>query len=159
ADHVTAAHGYQLVGLVLDGALVREAEPVLGGGDLEKRLAGTEAVTTSPAGCRALGSHLAGVLDLAPADLLAQPRRLIEKECLRRFLALLASPHPDRTACEPRNPKPSDEERQAVAADFDAWTATVRDAVAYVRTLPNVDPGRVALVGFSLGGFLALTVA
>jgi carboxymethylenebutenolidase len=58
-----------------------------------------------------------------------------------------------------RNPKPSDEERKAVATDFDAWTATVRDAVTYVRTLPNVDPERVALVGFSLGGFLALTVA
>src|SRR5262249_46852397 len=58
-----------------------------------------------------------------------------------------------------RNPKPSDEERKAVAADFDAWTATVRDAVAYVRTLPNVDAEHVALVGFSLGGFLALTVA
>src|SRR5262249_50375236 len=95
--HVTAAHGYQLVGLVLDGALVREAEPVLGGGDLEKRLAGTEAVTTSPAGCRALGAHLVGVLDLAQArpDLLAPPGQLLEQECLGRFLALLACPHPD----------------------------------------------------------------
>jgi carboxymethylenebutenolidase len=58
-----------------------------------------------------------------------------------------------------RNPKPSDEERQAVAADFDAWTATVRDAVTYLRRLPNVDAEHVGLVGFSLGGCLALTVA
>ena len=42
---------------------------------------------------------------------------------------------------------------------FAEWTETVRDAVAYARKLPNVDPDRVAIVGFSLGGFLALAAA
>ncbi len=35
----------------------------------------------------------------------------------------------------------------------------MRDAVAYVRALPGVDGERVGLVGFSLGGFLALSAA
>jgi dienelactone hydrolase len=42
---------------------------------------------------------------------------------------------------------------------FDQWIATVSDAVAYARTLTNVDPQRVGLVGFSLGGYLALSAA
>jgi carboxymethylenebutenolidase len=42
---------------------------------------------------------------------------------------------------------------------FDQWIATVSNAVAYARTLPNVDPQRVGLVGFSLGGYLALSAA
>ena len=42
---------------------------------------------------------------------------------------------------------------------FDEWIATVRDAVAYVRTLPNVDADRVGIAGFSLGGYLALASA
>jgi AraC family ethanolamine operon transcriptional activator len=105
ADHVTAAGAYQLVGLVLDGALVREGLPVLGGCDLEKRLAGTVAVTTSLAACRALWTHLVGLVNGAQARpaLLASPGPLIERECLRRFLALLARPKHDRIACEPRN--------------------------------------------------------
>ena len=105
ADHVTAAGAYQLVGLVLEGALVRETLPVLGGCDLEKRLAGTEAVTTSPAGCRALWTHLVGLLNGAQARpvLLASPGPLIEQECLRPFLALLARPKHDRLACEACN--------------------------------------------------------
>jgi AraC family ethanolamine operon transcriptional activator len=105
ADHLTAAHEYQLVALAVDGALVREAEPVLGGGDVEERLAGREAVTTSSACCRALWAHLVGLLDQAVGrpDLLAQSGRLIEQECLQRFLALLARPNHDRTACRPGN--------------------------------------------------------
>src|SRR5262249_57029689 len=105
ADHVTAADHYQLVGLAVDGELVRQQAAVLGGGNPEERLAGKEAVTTSPAGCRALWSHLVGVLDLAQArpDLLAQPGRLLEQECLRRFVRLLARAKDDRTACQPSN--------------------------------------------------------
>jgi carboxymethylenebutenolidase len=41
----------------------------------------------------------------------------------------------------------------------DEWTEVVCDAVAYARTLPNVDGERVGLVGFSLGGTLALMAA
>jgi dienelactone hydrolase len=47
----------------------------------------------------------------------------------------------------------------AARRHFAEWTATVRDAVKYARGLPNVDPDRVAVVGFSLGGYLALAAA
>jgi dienelactone hydrolase len=51
--------------------------------------------------------------------------------------------------------KPGDRARR----HFAEWTETVRDAVSHVRTLPNVDPDRVAVAGFSLGGYLALAAA
>jgi AraC family ethanolamine operon transcriptional activator len=104
-DHVTPDHHYQSVALAVDGDLIRQGAPLLGGFDLEERLAGREAVTTSPACCRALWSHLVGLLDLAQArpDLLAERGRLIEQECLRRFVGLLARPNGDRTACRPSN--------------------------------------------------------
>ncbi len=42
---------------------------------------------------------------------------------------------------------------------YHAWLDTVRDALAHVRGQPNVDGEHVALVGFSLGTFLSLTLA
>jgi carboxymethylenebutenolidase len=42
---------------------------------------------------------------------------------------------------------------------FAAWAETVRDAVAHARTLPRVDGERIGLVGFSLGGALAVATA
>jgi dienelactone hydrolase len=42
---------------------------------------------------------------------------------------------------------------------FEQWIETVGDAVAYARQLPNVDGQRVGLVGFSLGGYLAVSAA
>jgi dienelactone hydrolase len=51
------------------------------------------------------------------------------------------------------------EQRTAARARFRAWEATVGDAVTYARTLPGVDGRRVGLVGFSLGAYLALSVA
>jgi carboxymethylenebutenolidase len=58
-----------------------------------------------------------------------------------------------------KNPTPTAKERLTVVASVEAWSAAVGDAVAYVRALPNVDGERVGLVGFSLGGLLALSVA
>jgi carboxymethylenebutenolidase len=52
-----------------------------------------------------------------------------------------------------------DADRENLLDHFNAWADTVRDAVAYTRSLPEVDGDRVGLVGFSLGAFLALTVA
>ena len=78
---------------------------MLGGLNRDKRPVGKEVVATSPLYCRALCSHLVGSFDLAQAqpDLLAERGRLIEQECLRRFLATLARPNHDRTACQPPN--------------------------------------------------------
>ncbi len=105
ADHMTAPVNYKLVGLALDGDLYRKEAPVLGGIDLEERRVGREVITTNLAYCRALRSHLVGLIDLARArpDLVAQSGRLIEQECLRRFTGLLARPHEDRTARQPSN--------------------------------------------------------
>jgi len=58
-----------------------------------------------------------------------------------------------------RNPEAGGKEQQALREKFEAWEATVRDAVAHARNHAKVDPDRVALVGYSLGGFLAASVA
>jgi carboxymethylenebutenolidase len=42
---------------------------------------------------------------------------------------------------------------------FPKWLATVADALAWMRTQPGVDPNRIALIGVSLGAFLALSLA
>lgn len=52
-----------------------------------------------------------------------------------------------------------DADRQNLRDHFDGWADTVRDAVRYARSRSEVDGERVGLVGFSLGAFLALTVA
>src|SRR6516165_4270618 len=52
-------------------------------------------------------------------------------------------------------PKAVDRTKELVAA----WAETVRDGVTHVRTLSRVDGDRIGLVGFSLGGTLALTAA
>jgi carboxymethylenebutenolidase len=48
---------------------------------------------------------------------------------------------------------------QEVRATFAAWLATVADVLAHARKLSRVDPNRVGLVGFSMGGFLATASA
>jgi carboxymethylenebutenolidase len=53
----------------------------------------------------------------------------------------------------------SDADRKNLRNHFTAWADTVRDAIRYARTRPNVDGQRVGLVGFSLGAFLALSIA
>src|SRR5262249_30692512 len=105
ADHVTAADHYQLVALAVDGDACRQAVPVLGGFDLDERLAGKEGVTTNPTCCRDLWSYLVGLLDMAQAQpgRLAQSERWMEEESLRRFAELLARPNDDRAACQPSN--------------------------------------------------------
>ena len=43
--------------------------------------------------------------------------------------------------------------------NWPAWQATVRNAVAYVATLPQVSGRHIGLVGYSRGAFLAISVA
>jgi dienelactone hydrolase len=47
----------------------------------------------------------------------------------------------------------------AIRAHFEAWVATISDAVSFVRQRPGIDPGRIATFGFSLGGYLAVAHA
>jgi carboxymethylenebutenolidase len=42
---------------------------------------------------------------------------------------------------------------------FPAWLSAIADALAYIRTRPNIDPNRIALLGISLGAFLSLALA
>lgn len=55
--------------------------------------------------------------------------------------------------------KAAGEKDHAARAHFADWVATVGDAIAYARQLPNVDPSRVGVVGFSLGGYVAVAAA
>jgi carboxymethylenebutenolidase len=50
-------------------------------------------------------------------------------------------------------------DKERMKALFAAWSEAVRDVVAYARSRPEVDGERVGLVGFSLGGSLALAAA
>jgi len=107
ADHVTRAD-YQMVALTVEGDLIRQCSAVLGGFDPAERLAGRDAVTTDTASCLALWAHLVELLDRAEArpDRLAQPeaRRLIEQECIRRFVEVMArAGDGNRLECRPTN--------------------------------------------------------
>lgn len=46
-----------------------------------------------------------------------------------------------------------------IGANFPAWMQTIRDALGFVASRPDVDPERLGLIGTSLGGALALAVA
>lgn len=46
-----------------------------------------------------------------------------------------------------------------IRENFPAWMATISDAIAYAGSLKTVKQDRTALIGFSLGGYLALSVA
>lgn len=49
---------------------------------------------------------------------------------------------------------PRDEEIRQL---FRSWMGTAADAIKHARSHPNADPERVALVGFSLGGYVAVS--
>jgi carboxymethylenebutenolidase len=47
----------------------------------------------------------------------------------------------------------------AITRSFLLWQETIRDAAEAVRRLPSIDPARIALLGVSLGSYLALGAA
>ena len=59
----------------------------------------------------------------------------------------------DRTGTLQANDKPT------IMRNFPAWGKTVWDAVSHVEQHPQVDANRIGLLGFSLGAYLALSVA
>jgi carboxymethylenebutenolidase len=46
-----------------------------------------------------------------------------------------------------------------IARNYPAWMKTLWDAVSFVAHQPQVDPDRIALLGFSLGAYLAISAA
>ena len=50
-------------------------------------------------------------------------------------------------------------DKQTAIRHFPAWGKTVWDAISHVGHEPAVDPNRIGLLGFSLGAYLALSVA
>jgi len=50
-------------------------------------------------------------------------------------------------------------DRPTIMRNFPAWGKTVWDAIGEVEKHPSVDPKRIGLLGFSLGAYLALSVA
>lgn len=59
----------------------------------------------------------------------------------------------DRTNHETVNDK------STILRHFPAWGKTVWDAISVIEKLPEVDPTRIGLLGFSLGAYLALSEA
>jgi carboxymethylenebutenolidase len=50
-------------------------------------------------------------------------------------------------------------DKPTIMRNFPAWGKTVWDAISHVEQLPQVDAQRIGLLGFSLGAYLALSVA
>jgi dienelactone hydrolase len=50
-------------------------------------------------------------------------------------------------------------DKQTAVRNFPAWGKTVWDSISHVAGRPEVDAGRIGLLGFSLGAYLALSVA
>jgi dienelactone hydrolase len=50
-------------------------------------------------------------------------------------------------------------DKQTAIRNFPAWGKTLWDAISHVEIQPAIDPQRIGLLGFSLGAYLALTVA
>lgn len=48
---------------------------------------------------------------------------------------------------------------RTIRQNFEPWVKTISDAITFASKQPGVDGARVGLLGFSLGGYLALSVA
>ncbi len=78
-------------------------------------------------------------------------RQLAHDYARRGYVALV--PHYfDQTGIQVANPPTIDQ-------NFVSWMGTLNGAIDYARGLPEVKPDRIGLVGWSLGGSLALEVA
>lgn len=50
-------------------------------------------------------------------------------------------------------------DERTIRQNFQVWMRTISDAVTFAGSQPGVDASRIALLGFSLGAYLALSVA
>jgi carboxymethylenebutenolidase len=53
----------------------------------------------------------------------------------------------------------TDADKETINEHFFSWIRTIHDGVAFAARLPNVDPARIGLIGYSLGGYLSLSAA
>jgi dienelactone hydrolase len=104
------------------------------------------------------GPHPAILLVHESAGMTPFPAKIFRAYCEllagKGYVVLLVH-YLDRTGHERVDPRKLDDLRK----HFPAWRETVRDAVKLLASQPSVDPRRVGLLGFSLGSFLALSVA
>jgi carboxymethylenebutenolidase len=78
----------------------------------------------------------------------------IAPQLARLNLGLYAAHYFDRTATVR-----ADRQMILDGYHFPIWQSTALDAVGYMRNRRSIDPDRIALLGISLGGFLALSLA
>jgi len=50
-------------------------------------------------------------------------------------------------------------DKQTAIRNFPLWGKTIWDAISHAGAQPAIDPDRIGLLGFSLGAYLALSVA
>jgi carboxymethylenebutenolidase len=50
-------------------------------------------------------------------------------------------------------------DRQIIFRNFPLWMKTLWDAISFVEKQPQVDAGRIALLGFSLGAYISLATS
>ena len=51
---------------------------------------------------------------------------------------------------------PVEKEKSAVVMNFPLWMKTLWDAISFIEKQSSIDPQRIGLIGFSLGGYLAV---
>lgn len=77
-------------------------------------------------------------------------------ELARLGFATLTPNYFEKTGATPEGIA-ADPKKQLLAGRT-AWAAALADAVAHVKTLRGIDPARIGLLGFSLGGHLCLEI-
>ena len=100
----------------------------------------------------AAGKHPAILLLHGSGGNIAFWTERLAPQASRLNIALYAVHYFDRTAT-----RRADAATILDGVHFPQWLATIADALAYIRARPCVDPARVALLGISLGAFLALS--
>jgi dienelactone hydrolase len=79
---------------------------------------------------------------------MSEPARMLA----RQGFAVYVLHYFDRTGLVER-------EKSAVIVNFPVWMKTIWDGISFLERQPAVDPTRIGVIGFSLGGYLAVCSA